>query len=74
MLRLSFNSRRAIVGVALALTLFCLINYYLGFGLFGSLDKKVLIASFGVLGFCILYIGPTMGELREYRDRRRGSR
>jgi hypothetical protein len=71
--QLSFNARRAIVGLAVVLTLLCLINYYFDLGLFGSFDKQALMVSTLVLGYCVLGIGPTVEEIRNYRDRKRAS-
>jgi len=67
---LSFNTKRTIVGGALTFTLVCLANYWFGFNLFGSFDRKILVVSFAILGVVVLYVGPTVAEIREYRAKK----
>lgn len=67
------TSRRVVVGIALAVCLFCLGNYWLGFGLFAPFEKKVLVASITILGIAVIFIGPTVRELEEHRDKKRNS-
>ena len=71
MSRLSFNGKRILVAIALSITLICLANYYLDLGLFGRFDKKVLVMSVGALIVVVLFFGPTIKEMQDYRDRKR---
>lgn len=68
MAKLSFTARRVLSGAALALLLLSLVNYRF-FHLLGQFDKDALIASSVLLGVCVLFIGPTLQEQREYRAR-----
>jgi hypothetical protein len=71
---LTFNNKRLIVGVALLPCLFCVVNYYLNFGIFGRFGKQVLVASFIALYLVMQFIGPTVDEVRAYRAARRAGR
>jgi hypothetical protein len=64
---------RVVVGIALAVCLISLGNYWLGVGLFAPFDKKVLVASFAILGLAVLFLGPTAREIEEQRKRKRNS-
>jgi hypothetical protein len=70
---LSFNARRVIVAVLGLIAVSCLANHYLKLGFFGQFSWKAVIVSFGVLLFCLLYVGPTVDEIRSYRDKKRSS-
>ena len=72
MAKLSFNMKRVLCGLALAQMLFFVANYYV-FHLLEPFDKKALIVSGAILGVCVLYFGPSIDELRDYRERKRGS-
>jgi len=71
--RLSFTTRRVLSGVALAQLLFFVMNFY-RFHLFGEYDRKALVVSAVLAGICLLFVGPTLEEQREYRAKRRNSR
>lgn len=73
MAQLVSTGRRVVLSIALAICLFCLGNQWLGVGLFAPYDKKVLVASFVVLGLAVLFLGPTAREIEEERDKRRNS-
>jgi hypothetical protein len=68
---LAFNQKRLIVGVALAAALFSVANYYLDLGVFGRFGKHMIAASFVVLFLSMRYAGPTITEVREYREQQR---
>lgn len=68
---LSFNRKRVVLGIGLLLCLLCVANYYLNFGVFGRFGKQAVIISFIVLAIVQHFIGPTLSEVREYRDNKR---
>ena len=68
--KISFNGKRAIAGVALAIILLCLANHYFGFNLIGRFSKDALLLSFILLAISIFYVGPTLSEQQDYRDRK----
>ena len=72
MSKLSFNSKRIVLGVGLLACLLCVANYYLNFGVFGRFAKQAMIVSFIVLVLVQHYMGPTLTEVQEHRDRKRG--
>ena len=69
---LSFNGKRVVLGIGLLACLLCVANYYLNLGVFGRFGKHAVIVSFIVLALVQHYIGPTLSEVREYRDKKRG--
>jgi hypothetical protein len=70
---MTFNQKRLCVGIAAVVAALCLANYELGWSIFGSLDaKKVFIGSMVLLALVVHYLGPTLREVQEYRDARRG--
>jgi hypothetical protein len=72
-LQLSFNQRRLAVGVALFVCLACCANYYLlEPGFLPNFKKKLMVLGFAVLGVVVLYIGPTVEEIRRYRELKSG--
>ena len=72
--KLSFNGKRVVLGIGLLVCLLCVANYYLNCGFFGQFGKQALIMSFVVLALVQHYIGPTLSEVREYREKKRGVR
>ena len=71
MKKLSLSTQRILAGIGLALCLLCTVNYYLDFKFFGGFDKQVMVLSFVVSGLYLILLGPTIDELREYRDGKR---
>ena len=64
----SLRARRIFVGLALAPCIVTVANYYLGWGLFGRPEKWSIAVSFVVLFLVMRYLGPTVQQLREYRE------
>jgi hypothetical protein len=64
----SLRARRAFVGLALAPCIVTVANYYLGWELFGRSQKWSIAVSFVVLFLVMRYLGPTVQQLREYRE------
>jgi hypothetical protein len=73
MVQLVSTGRRVVLSIALAICLFSLGNHWLGVGLFKPYDKKVLVASFVILGLALLFLGPTAREIEKQRDQGRSS-
>ena len=71
MRKLSYNSRRAFVGIAMVPVLLCLVNYYADMNWFGKYGGEALAASFVLLFVAIAYIGPTIKEMEERRSMNR---
>jgi hypothetical protein len=71
--KFSLQTRRAFVGCALAPCIVTVANYYLGWGLFGRSERWLIAVSFVVLFLVMRYLGPTVQELREYRDKKRSA-
>jgi uncharacterized membrane-anchored protein len=69
---MSFNNKRAVLGVGLLVCLLCVANYYLNLGIFVRFSKQAVIVGFIVLLLVQHYVGPTLTEVREYRDKKRG--
>jgi hypothetical protein len=69
---LSFNSRRIVVGLALVVMLVCLADFAFDLGVFGRFSKAAFALSVAALISVLRFIGPTIDEVRAYRDRRRG--
>ena len=70
--KLSFAGKRLVLGVGLLLCLLCVANYYFNFGVFGRFAKHAMIVSFIVIVLVQHFIGPTLSEVQEYRDKKRG--
>jgi hypothetical protein len=69
--KLSFNGKRVVLGIGLLVCLLCVANYYLNFGVFGRFGKQAVIVSFIVLVVVQHFVGPTLSEVRDYRDKKR---
>jgi hypothetical protein len=65
--QLTFNQRRAVIGVALIPAFVCATDYFLRLGLFGSFGKIAFTISILVLVLTIKVIAPTVADVREYR-------
>lgn len=61
-------ARRAFVGCALVPCAVIVANHYLEWGLFGRDDRWSIAASFVLLFLVMRYLGPTLQQLREYRN------
>jgi hypothetical protein len=71
---LTFNQKRLCLGIALGVAAICLANLELGWALFGSLNpKRVFIGSVVVLALVQHCVGPTLREVRDYRDAKRSA-
>lgn len=70
-LKLSYKARRALVGIALAACGLCIANYYFHLHFFGRFDEQVMFASLFIYAIILLYVGPSVEEMRKYRDRKR---
>lgn len=68
---LSFTAKRIIVGIGLFFFLFSIANNYFGFGPLGNYRKGMLAATGVILALLLHFVGPTIQEMREYRDMKR---
>lgn len=66
--KFSLTARRVFVGCALVPCLITVANHYLGWGLFGRDEKWSIAVSFALLFLVMRYLGPTVQQLREYRE------
>ncbi|HTE42093.1 MAG TPA: hypothetical protein VK629_14810 [Steroidobacteraceae bacterium] len=64
---MSFNQKRALLAVFASIALFCAINYYFDFYLFGSLNKQVAGVSFAIAVLDALVVGPNLRDIEVYR-------
>jgi len=71
MIKLSFNGKRAVLGTWFLVCLLCVANFYFNLGMVGRFGKQAVIICFIVLAMIQHYIGPSLSEVREYRDRKR---
>ena len=71
MSKLSFNGKRVVLVVWLLLCMFFVANYYLDIGVVGRFAKQAVILSFVVLALLQHFVGPSLSEVREYRERLR---
>jgi hypothetical protein len=72
--KLSFNQKRLCLGIVSGLAAICLANLEFGWLHFGPLDpKKMFIGSVVLVALVQHFVGPTLREVREYRDARRGT-
>ena len=71
MSKLSFNGKRVVLGVWLLLCMFFVANYYLDIGVVGRFAKQAVILSFVVLALLQHFVGPSLSDVREYRERLR---
>lgn len=66
--KFSLTARRAFVGCAIVPCAVAVANHYLGWGLFGRDDRWSIAAAFVLLFLVMRYLGPTVQQLREYRQ------
>ena len=59
-----------VIGICFFVTLSCLINHYLDLGILGRFGKDALIFSFVISAIALRYVGPTLREIEEYRDKK----
>lgn len=71
MSKLSFNGKRVVLGAWLLLCLWLVANYYLNLGIVGRFGKQAAILSFIVLALIQHFVGSSLSEVREYRERLR---
>jgi hypothetical protein len=64
----SYESRRVIALAAIAISLLCAANYYIGPHLFGKYDKQVMVLGFVILGLSQVIFGISPDEIQKYRD------
>ncbi len=67
----SFLAQRIIGGVILALWALTTSNYYFFKLIGGRYDKDVMVISFVIGGLYMVLLGPTVEEIKEYRDSKR---
>lgn len=72
--RLSYDQRRAGAGVALAVMILGIANYYLRWGLFGGAARQALVVGAAAGVAYAMFVGPTPDEIRAEQQRRRGGR
>lgn len=72
--KFSLAAGRAFVGGASVPCAVSVVNHYLGWGLFGRDDRWSIGLSFVLLFLVMRYLGPTMQQLREYRQNDRAGR
>lgn len=58
------------VGLALIPFVVFVLNHYLEWHLVGSLDEQAMTVSVAVLFLVMRYLGPTVEEIRRYREGR----
>jgi hypothetical protein len=73
MSKLSFNGKRVVLGMCLLVCLLCIANLFLDLGVFGRFGKQAVVFAFIVVALVQHYVGPTLGEVREYRDKKRAA-
>jgi hypothetical protein len=66
--KFSFQMRRGFVGCALVPCMVTVADYYLGWGLFGRFGRWAIAASFVLLFLVMRYLGPTVQQVRDYRN------
>ena len=70
----SLTARRGFVGLALVPCAVSVANYYFGWGLLGSQERWSIAASFVLMFLVMRYLGPTVHQIREYRDGKKNRR
>jgi|HubBroStandDraft_1064217.scaffolds.fasta_scaffold54921_2 hypothetical protein len=67
---LTWNQKRLISAVVLAIALVGIANYYLDIGLFGRFGTELYVASVGLLVlFAFLFVGPWAEQRRKERGK-----
>jgi hypothetical protein len=74
MIKLSFNGKRIVIGIAVVLCLLCIANNYLNVGVFGRFGKQAMTTSFIVLALALRFFMPTAQQFQEYQDGKRIAR
>ena len=64
----SLTARRAFVGIALVPCAVAVADHYLGWQLFGDGADWPIPVAFMALFLTMRFLGPTVQQLREYRD------
>jgi hypothetical protein len=65
-----FNRKRLVVGIALVMTLLVTGVHLFDLGLFGRYSRQLMIVSFAVLAAVMHFFGPSVSEVRQYRDKK----
>lgn len=66
---MTFNQKRGVVAVFLAIALLSAGNAVFGWGIFQGYQRQLVIASFCLLAIAIKYFGPSIAEISAYRRR-----
>jgi len=66
-MQISFTAKRVINGIVLALVLLSAANAMFGLNLFGRFHKDALIFSLLLAYIVVMYVGPSITEMRNYR-------
>jgi hypothetical protein len=69
----SFQTRRVFVGCALVPCAFSVANYYFEWWLTGTLERGLVAGSFVLLFLVMRYLGPTVQQVRDYRNGHRAN-
>ena len=70
----SLKARRLFVGLALIPFLLSVLNHYLQWHLVGRFDNVAVAVASVVLFLVMRYLGPTVEELKRYREAERSAR
>ena len=67
----SLSMRRLFVGAALIPCVLSVASYYLHWGIAGRFGKAAIAVSFVVLFLVMRYLGPTVDDIRRFRNAER---
>jgi hypothetical protein len=73
MVKLSYNARRLILGLIWAPATFILLSNFAGLNWFGKYERDAVTISFVLLLVGVLFIGPSLSEMRQRREEQRKS-
>lgn len=71
MRKLSYNARRILLAVIWVPTTVALVNHVLGLNWFGAYERDVVPISLVLLVVGVLFIGPSLEEMRERNKKRK---
>jgi hypothetical protein len=69
---LSFNQKRACLGIGLFVAVVCCANYEFGWFFSPANAKRIVVISLVILVLFQYFVGPSFQEVQDYRDRERG--